>query len=124
MSDQAQEPQAAEAPAPGRSYRSVHVVADTLEHDGFVVIGAIVDGALVPIAHQDAGLVDGMKQRWNELGGVKVDDLAETAAAGLSDRVAALERGLQALQAKVDPSSVQGGGGEPPAAGGESSPTS
>jgi hypothetical protein len=106
-----------ETPAPpARTYRSLHVVADELEHDGHIVIGAILDGALVPIAHQAAGLVDQMKARWSGLGGVQVDDLAETAVAGLADRIAALERAVLALQGSAPTpaggTSATGGAGD------------
>jgi hypothetical protein len=77
---------------PHRVYRDLRVVADTEEYPGHLVIGVLVDGALVPIATQPLGLVDAIKTRWSDLGGAHAEPTDSAATASLEQRVATLER--------------------------------
>jgi hypothetical protein len=87
---------------PHRTYEDLRVVADYEERPEHVTIGVIIDGAFVPIAQQSAGLVEAMKQRWNDLGGTQVKSHTESSASALEDRVAALERAALAAGKKLD----------------------
>lgn len=86
--------------APARTYTDLKVVADELERPEHLTIGVIFDGAFVPIAQQPLGLIEQMKTRWNNLGGIQVDSGTETRVKELEDRLAAVERAQLAAAAK------------------------
>lgn len=81
-------------------HNDLPIVVSLDERPGHHTFGVVYEGAFVPIAQHVDGLVEGMKQRWSELGGVTADSPERSSVGNLEDRVAELERQLLEVTAK------------------------
>jgi hypothetical protein len=84
-------------------HRDLPIVVKLDERPGHHTYGVVDEGAFVPIAQHVSGLVEGMKQRWSELGGVTAESDERSSVGNLEDRVAELERQVLELSAKPEP---------------------